>query len=315
MVLPAVATETQISELELRLQVREELKQDYTFTNELLFIRECLNIGWPEDRVAREVRYTARMGSDAKALHHVQHQMRMLAAVEELRTMSRKRISYTDFDGAKQALIDLDQAYERLKEHDLVAATRLRTARIVGILSGVFYRDLRHVDPDFVEKHLLPEVDDDHTLGPLREDLFGQTPEQVTGTSLLGGSNIAPDAAASLLKWLTATAGRATVQHTTESGTKVTTSRDDVIDALQVAMSSAADAARANYNRETLIEQPRKRLKEARQKIRSATDAFQRARTDAGLNLGKVSYQTKKLTRESSEFEARVQKEIDERNN
>ncbi|MFV1991830.1 MAG: hypothetical protein ACC652_13950, partial [Acidimicrobiales bacterium] len=199
MVLPPAASERQINELELRLQVREELKQEYTFTNELLFIQECMTNGWAEDRIARELRYTAQMGSETKARRHVQHQMRMLAAVEELRDMSNRRISYADFDGAKQALIDMDNAYESLKENSPEEASRLRAARIIGILAGVGYRELRSVDSSFVDTYLMAEIEDDTTLRPLQESIFGEPAGAAVDTSLLGGGEQAQDQTMALL--------------------------------------------------------------------------------------------------------------------
>ena len=72
-VLPGDATQEEIDELELRLQMKRDLKQEYTFTNELLFVEEreeppfllgapgCVGNGAePRQRERRDARLDAR---------------------------------------------------------------------------------------------------------------------------------------------------------------------------------------------------------------------------------------------------------------
>lgn len=295
MVLPDGATPNQISELELRLQVRTDLRQEYSFTNELLFIQECVENGWSLKRISKELGYTSSEG-EKKGVEKVQHQLRMLATISELREMSNKRLTYESFDEMKQAMIDLDLTYEKLKKKDVGAAQRLRTARVVGILSGMYYRDLRNVDEDFIDSYLGPELEEDDGLRPYLSEFQDGSRATPEGQDLLGGDPESGDLGPGLLDWLTETAGHKSVSVTAGSS-KISEPRDEVVDALRNAMASASEAAKSDKSREDLIERPVKRLKEARQKVQAAKDAVKKARNDPRLTgqFGSIDYQISKL--------------------
>lgn len=302
MVLPEGATASQISELELRLQVRADLRQDYSFTNELLFIKECIDTGWSLKRISRELGYLSSYG-EKRGVERVEHQLRMLATISELRAMSTSRLTYESFDEMKQAMIDLDQAYEKLKKKDVTAAQRLRTARIVGILSGMYYRDLRNVDEDFIDSYLTPEIEEDDDLRPYLNEFQGTTRSAPKGHELLGGDSDSADIGSGLLDWLTGTAGHTSVS-VAAGGSTITEPRAEVVDALRNAMASASEAARSDRSREDLIVRPVKRLKEARQKIQAARDAVKKAKKDPRLSdqIGSIDYQISKLGGDVSAF-------------
>lgn len=296
MVLPEGATTSQISELELRLQVREELKQEYSFTNELLFIQECRDTGWSIKRISKELGYSSSLG-ELRGSEQVEHQLRMLETIRELRQMSNGRLSYEFFDEMKQAMIDLDQAYQKLMKKDVAAAQRLRTARMVGILSRMYYRDLRNIDEEFVDSYLSPEIEDDDSLKPYLPEFRNVSKSKPRGHDLLGQNDgETDDLGAGLLDWLTETAGHKTVS-VSVGQSKITEPRAEVVDALRGAMASATEAAKADRSRENLVERPVRRIKEARQKVQGARDALKKVRKDPALaaQLGALDYQVSKL--------------------
>ena len=60
--LPSDADEHAIDRLELELQVQRDFKQDYTFTNELIFLNELLNAhGYTEEKVAKALNWAASL--------------------------------------------------------------------------------------------------------------------------------------------------------------------------------------------------------------------------------------------------------------
>lgn len=295
MVLPDGATESEISELELRLQVRRDLKQQYSFTNELLFIDECYSSGWPFKRISKELGYTSAEG-EKKGIAQVEHQLRMLATIREIREMSNGRLAYDTFDEMRQAMIELDEAHQKLKKRDPGAAEDLRRARIIGVLTGMGYRDLRHVDEDFIDSYLVPELDDSPALKPYLHE-FMSTNDRPQGQDLLGDHEDSHGLGEGLLSWLTSTAGHANV---TIRSSNVSEPRAEVVEELRDVMGSAAEAARADRSREDLIERPAKRLKEARQKVQAARDSLKQASGDARLGdqVGRIEYEVAKLARD-----------------
>lgn len=287
MVLPPDAGSDQIAELELRLQVRPDYKSEYTFTNELLFIQDCLSAGWSHERIARE-RYSSQ---EKRAVQEVKQKIRLLNMVEELREQSNHRLTYTDFDEASEALVNLDERYEKTKANEgEVAALRVRAARMAAILAGVGYRQIRHIDASFVEEYLRPELEEDDELGVLSDQILGsgEREDEPEGLDLLDGPDVAPggeeDGGAALLGWLTRTAGHKEVTFTApEEGDgqeQVTRPRDQTVEALRTVIERAAADARSDARREDRIERPAARVKEAAKKLRIAADAFAEAKTD-----------------------------------
>lgn len=319
LVLPPNVGSKQIAELELRLQVRQELKQDYTFTNELLFISECLQTGWTPERVAREAHYIARHGPK-KGVDKVKQTQRILDTIEELRRMSQDRISYPAFDAQKQALIDLDDDYQSMKASKPEEAIRMRTARLVGIMAGMKYRDLRHVNSDFFSRFLKPQLEDNQELADYGAQLFGdgESMSDPEGLELLGGGPADQAGEAEhLLNWFTRTAGHNEVKFKVRNVT-ISRSRDAVIKSLLESMTDAAEDAKDDGKRDDLVEYPAQRIREARSKLRRALEAFHEAKTDKRFDnshFGKLQYEINKLQKRAAEMADAVQKESDRRAN
>ncbi len=301
LVLPPSTNEQQISELELRLQVAKDFKQDYTFTNQLLFVRECLNeAGWTHERVAREVGYWTRFGPK-KGEERVHQDERVLTIIDEIRQRSNNRYPYTFFDERKQALEEIDRDVENLRHTDPGAAIELRSARLIGVLAGLGYRELRHVQPGFVDDYLVGEIEEDDLLAPFSAGFFPdeEGSGQPTGLELLGSQD-ERNTSDSLLSWLVDTRGNSTVSIQVQ-GKKLSRNRDEIVGALREAMEAGAGQARDDTKREDLADQPGKRLREARQKVKTATETFKKARTDVRFDssrFGKVKFRVKKLVKE-----------------
>lgn len=167
-VLPEAADPGDLAKLELALQMRRDFKQDYTFTNQLLFVEDLRkHYGYDDTKVAKAMNLTA--SSDPAEVKKGAKQaaafMRMLAIIRDLQTRSGGKIPYDFFDDKRQALIDLDIAYEDQKSKDPDGARRMKEARLAGILTGSFYRDLRLIDDEAVGDHLLPAMQTNPDIG------------------------------------------------------------------------------------------------------------------------------------------------------
>ena len=107
----------------------------------------------------------------------------------------RGKIPLTFFDDKKQILIDLDDSYEAAKKSDPPGAKRMKEARILGLLTDSYYRDLRQFDGTAVVTKLVPALKEADTLKDDIEELT--TPaEKIEPASGRGGRLRPPDRAA-----------------------------------------------------------------------------------------------------------------------
>lgn len=311
MVLPSGSTAQQINELELRLQVSKDYRQEYTFTNRLLFIRDCKNAGWDERRIGIEV-YGASV-ADSKRLAGVRKDLRMLAMIDELIQASSGRMGYPSFDDAAVAIEELDRDYEELKKTDAAAALRMRAARQVAILCGVGYRNIRPIAANFVETYLREEVEStkDRGLGFLFPEAGGEAAEDdPEGLDLLGGGgeDEGPDLAQSILTWITQTAGDTTVTVPVEGGGSVERLRVEVMEALQEAITAAADTAEMAGKRGDLLSRPALLVREAGKRLKLAEEAYAEASRDPryATEVGKLRKALGESRRRLDSLEKRI---------
>ncbi|MHA6761749.1 hypothetical protein [Streptacidiphilus sp. PAMC 29251] len=149
-VLPQDATATEILLLEAELQVAREFKEDYSWINESMMIEELYELSdknW--DRVAAQMRRTV---SDVRA----QHEKLML--VHQLVDRSQGTRLHIDFTESESAFTELAK---HIRNKPALEAEGIKSAYFLGILTGVNYRDLRHLRcdaaPELVETELRRE--------------------------------------------------------------------------------------------------------------------------------------------------------------
>lgn len=148
-------TETDILELEMTLQMTKLVHQDYSFANELLLMKRFLENGGTEDQLAKKMAWT-RGGVRKVQLH-----MRMLQYVEDVRNLCKPKLPYAVFDTKKQHLKDLDDDYQSLKNSgDISGAESLKWTRLTAMFLGLNKDQVRTINADFVEEHLIPRIGD-----------------------------------------------------------------------------------------------------------------------------------------------------------
>ena len=131
-VLPSDAGTGEIEQLELKLQMRQEFKQDYSFTNELLFINDLSSHpGYNSSRIATELRW--------READVIQHQ-RMLSTIRDLQKRCGSGLKLVRFDDNKrEIMIELDKKLQTLEKSDPEAAERLLANRALALLTDVGY--------------------------------------------------------------------------------------------------------------------------------------------------------------------------------
>ena len=168
-VLPADAGPREITELELRLQMEQEVKQEYSFTSQLLFIEDLINSGnYTTAEVGRGLRpaLTTSARDTKVATDLVEGELRLLGLVREVVASSGGVLTFLSFDDQRQALIEIDQDYQRLKATRPDEAARVRDAQLAGMIAGVDYRRLREIDSALLDGYVAPALRESPALAP-----------------------------------------------------------------------------------------------------------------------------------------------------
>ncbi|MEZ9901936.1 hypothetical protein AB4332_12735 [Vibrio breoganii] len=153
-VLPPNINDTDVLSMEMDLQLTDLVHQDYTFTNELLFMQRFLDADNSKEELATKKAWV-RQG-----VKKVNDHMRLLSYIEEVRVLAN--IPYSVFDSKQQHLKDLDKDYMSLKRKgDIDAAESLKWSRLKMTFMGLNKDQVRAIDADFIEKDLLPRLNDE----------------------------------------------------------------------------------------------------------------------------------------------------------
>src|SRR5260370_30569983 len=226
-----------------------------------------------------------------KAEESVQQRLRMLTIIREVQHMSGGRLPLTWFDTARQAILELDDDYERLKKRDEAAARKLRDTRLVGLLSGAGYRELREINETFLEDYLLPSMEEQNLFrGNVERVMQAQSPDEmddIPGLDVLEpdtGQAVRGRNASALLTLLTESAGKDRVVIQSANAPKLDLPRVAFVDEFKQAVESAAEDARVDRQQGDLLDRPRILIRKASRNLKSATEAFQRVKDRSDFN-------------------------------
>lgn len=282
-VLPEFVARDELSLLELRLQMQKELKEDYSLTNKLLFIRElAVDRGLPNEQIAKELRLEP--GNPKKGASAVDVRLRGLEIIELMRNIPENRPRLAFFDAlSEEHLASLVREYDRLVEGDPHAATEfLRSYLLAAIVGVTQVRKIREVDVDFMREYMFPQLEDDEQVGPYARAIASPSPEEAEEDADLGllltGDNDgdeSPVSTQSLIEAVTDKNGRILV-----NGSSITLSRTDVKDALRSAISRGLDEKRGDRRAENKLDAPSDAIKSASTSLAKAVDAFKRVEND-----------------------------------
>lgn len=199
-ILPADATEAEIVQLELSYQMRPNVQQDYTFTNQLLFIRDLLAAGWTPERIGLEMyrQYNPDVPRDrANAAKEIETEDRMRQMIDELITSSGGALGWPDFDNERQNLIEIDTSYQTLTaRRGIDIARRVKQAKLAGVLAGLDYRRVRLIDETYLDDYVLPALEEEPNLRSAARTLAIGASAPAGGADLEGLSpleDLAPD--------------------------------------------------------------------------------------------------------------------------
>jgi hypothetical protein len=154
-VLPEDATAAEITDLETELQIARDFWEEYSWINEAMLIEELY---------MRENRDFERV---AKIMHREQSDIRSkyerIQQVNQLVALSGGAYLHIDFEPQ-------NSAFEELAKHIKSKPNESESVRLtyfLGILSGVKYRDLRHLRIPNASQLVQDEIASDSALAPL----------------------------------------------------------------------------------------------------------------------------------------------------
>lgn len=288
-VLPTDATDKEFRAIEASLQMEEDVKQQYSNVNTLLFVKDLLDDYSKEDiglLTWRELRSKGEKGRK-EAAARVDLELSILQIIESVRSRSTPPIPWTFFEGMRQSLIEIATGYTKLSKTNQVKAAKIRDARIVGMLAGLGYAKLREVDETLVSAYLDDAFAENAVVGvvaaepktptvvPDGLDLFNDP--DVEDASLSTDSSVTVDLD-DLLRLLATTVDAPTVEVAAADGTTQTVNRQQLVGGISTAYVTAIEAKGLDEAQGDELLAPMKLLRDAVKRIDAARSAYENVR-------------------------------------
>lgn len=315
-VLPEDAEPKELAELELQLQLQEELKVEYSLTNELLFIEELArDFGRTDEQIASPLRWTTKRGAPDAA--EVAQRRRILALIRQMQRLVDPVIPLTFFDGKLEQLRALEQRYNAVFQEDSARAQRFRKAWVVTALAGSdSVHDLRAVyDEEFVEEYLMPRLGEQEVLQAHVDSLVAPaptSPSDLPGVDELdpengdrGGSNESSRDVGRMIALLSPAAEEQTV--TMPDGQIL--DRVTAQEAIGRATKAAIGDWRQESRKEDRLNEPIAQLREATKHLRKAIASYRELKGKPAFeasrrgNFNYILKQVRKLIKELEDLE------------
>lgn len=270
-VLPEDTTADELIDLETELQVAKDYREDYSWVNEALLIEEIFeasNKDW--DRVATRMRLKPEK---------VRAQYEKLQQLHQLVAMSNGTRHHADFVGNESAFEELSK---HVRDKQPEEAASVRSVYFLGTLSGVNYRDLRHLRRKDASEFVRAEF----TLDPTLKSLFAVADKSSNDTTddllddVLGTTGTATGAGdlTTVLSFLAQRKADEVVEM--PDGAKVPV--EQLLGSVRSAVNSAAKEASEDAKDAQAVVAPIVRLIEARDDIVRAGTALVKARAQNG---------------------------------
>ena len=298
-VMPPDATIAEIYALEADLQVAADFRQDYTFTNELLFVYDLITEqNRSEQDIALQMRWATpgKQSSLNKGIEIVRRYTRHLSFIRDIQALSGGQVPLVDFDNAAQTLQEFDARYEAQRVKDPDGAADMKSAQILALLADLGYQSSREIRPGWVDQHLEEAFVDNELLKEVLEasaDGESGTDEGgPEGLDILEGLDDSGDAATAspvrrvvttLVDRLGKSAQATEVTIPTTDGDK-TLPRQAVLDAVQDAMKAAAESAKEAAAQGDALKVAANHCRDAAKRLNKAADAWAGTHHDPGFD-------------------------------
>jgi hypothetical protein len=308
-VLPPEPDPKDIARLELRLQMRRDFKQDYTFTNQLLFVEDLKKtFHYDDEDVAKAMNLAA--SADAKELKkgakQAQQLTRMLAMIRDLQARSGGAIPLRNFDDKRQALIDTDDAYEASKGGDAAGAEQMREARYLALLSGYGeYRKLRKIgDAAMVQDYIVPNLggNGDGPTSPIAEAVhqaIQAAPADPAPPGLADLGDVPAEAVTGqpdlrpLVTLIARSYGQESIRGAGADAPEI--SPEDLRQHVNLAIGDAVEDKVNEDRKDKNLTDPQAHLRDALDHTKRALEAYRKVATNPEFKAGHLLYNVRKL--------------------
>ena len=308
-VLPETASDEEIDRLELALQMRRDFKEEYTYTNDLLFVDELLSehgdttkavalqLGWAASQESREMN---------KGVKKVEQATRILALIRNIQHESNNRIPITFFDEKISHLEEADEIFEKGRMTDPAEANSILSGRLLGTITGAHYRDLRLFGPGFFDEYIRPQMEESAVLQAIVDLALvkaagdGSVNKTPPGVDILEEDESDLDTVRAL--YLLAATGWSTSESDQVQlpiGDKsVSMSIPLVFDTITDAIDQAATAASTDRKIDKTVGAPIKHINLASRSISRAEESLARVKANSEFDGKKFNFTLRKLRRQ-----------------
>ena len=315
-VLPETAQQSELALLELRLQMQKELKEEYSLTNELLFVEEMYEKHkMPTLQIARDLRYFP--DKPKKGEEEVKLRLQMLDLIRQMQKVPATGLKLTFFDqiGLEQ-LRGLLGRYRPMADSDPGRARRLLESWLLSVAVGVSnVHSLRRVDDKFVAEYVLPTLEEDEDIGSFTPALVsddGKTADpKPEGVDVLLGTDDDPnrESEASVKRLLDIVTQRD--KRVEVPGTPVVLDRDEVKESFRAAVETGIKDKRREEADADKLEAPIAFVKNAVRQLEKSLEALRAVHDDDDFDTRKrksLGVAFNKLRRTTRELEATFEK-------
>lgn len=304
-VLPPGVSSNDMDDLEWDLQLLKELREDYTFTNQLIAINERLEIrGESPEAIGLRMGW-ARSDKDAdlkKGGAQVERAVRILSTIRDLQNLSKHKghtLPLPYFDDKQQSLEELDTQLITLGEEgtDYATIESVRNLRLIGMLAGLTKLQLRKIKADFSEEFLEPRLADEDA-DPVREVLTEtsiSSPGTIPGLSSAKKHGAAGNGTPKLVSQLARSVG---LEYAAVPDPDVSLA-PDVRDKLAEVMVDAVEIAGIQTSKANRLRAPIESLRKARRAVQAARKQLVKVQSETRFKTGDMDYQLKKLEKET----------------
>lgn len=277
-VLPEDAVDDDFFNIEMSLQLRKLVHQDYTFTNKLLLVEANLERTQSEEATIKAMQW--KRGGKQKLKDYQGY----LQIIEEVRSLNPS-LQYSFFDTRSELIKNLHDTYVSLLAQSPSRAERFKQSRILGMMLGLNKDEVREIGESFIEEEItnsdIPEIDellrhyksDALDSDPL-DDLLDEKEE-----SNLNLNKLVSDIAKKVVG---------------EDGFVDENLVDKNFKKLHTKIRSTAREIREDRVNEEMRSEPIEHLREVTRKIEELADRIPSLFSDEEFNKGKFAHQSRK---------------------
>ena len=317
-VLPETVKPSELNLLELRLQMQKELKGEYSFTNELLFVEELKEVlKLKPEQIAKELRL--HLDNPKKGTAEVELRLRMLDLIRIMQKMPTPPLPLRFFDAfayeqMKQTLREYDG---RMQEDPSEAERYLESVLLSGVLGITSVHLLRRIDGAFMADYMSPHLEEDEIVGKFADNLIAPEQQETTKATPAGASKLFKGAkpkeptGPNLRGLINLVTQKAKDIPLVAEGKKITLSKESVKEALKSAVIVGINEKKVADKVEDKLSAPVDLLKKAARELVSCCDAIPKAMKDPEFDLKRqklIEMAFKKLKKRYREVEAALTK-------